>query len=118
MQNHAIAPMNYPAASRGILSSVLARHSVLDTPAPYLIRGLSRTGYGGIQSGLLDTGFRRYDELVVSRGVSTSVLARHSVLDTESSRAVLDTGFRRYDELAVSHGVSTLNENEPYVSES
>jgi hypothetical protein len=31
--------MNYPAASRGASSSVLARHSVLDTPAPYLIRG-------------------------------------------------------------------------------
>jgi hypothetical protein len=31
--------MNYPAASYGVSSSVLARHSVLDTPAPYLIRG-------------------------------------------------------------------------------
>jgi len=36
-------------------------------------------------------------------GVSSSVLARHSVLDTESSRA-LDTGFRRHDELAASRG--------------
>ena len=26
--------MNYPAASYGVSSSVLARHSVLDTPAP------------------------------------------------------------------------------------
>jgi hypothetical protein len=47
-----------------------------------------------------------------SYGVSSSVLARHSVLDTESSLALLDTGFRRYDELAASRGVSTLNENE------
>ena len=31
--------MNYPAASYGVSSSVLARHSVLDKPAPYLIRG-------------------------------------------------------------------------------
>jgi hypothetical protein len=46
-------------------------HSGLDPPTPYWIRGLSRTGYGGIQSGPLDTGFRRYDELTVSRGVST-----------------------------------------------
>jgi len=55
--------MNYPAASRGVSSSVLARHSVLDTPAPYWIRGNP--------VGPLDTGFRRYDELVASRGVST-----------------------------------------------
>ena len=44
-----------------------------------------------------------------SCGVSSSVLARHSVLDTESSRALLDTGFRRYDELAARRGGSTLN---------
>src|SRR3972149_6223638 len=31
--------MNYPAVSRGISSSVLARRSVLDAPAPYWIRG-------------------------------------------------------------------------------
>jgi len=31
--------MNYPAASYGISSSAPARHSVLDTPAPYWIRG-------------------------------------------------------------------------------
>jgi len=29
------------------------------------------------------------------RGVASAVLARHSVRDTESSRALLDTGFRR-----------------------
>jgi hypothetical protein len=40
----------------------------------------------------------------VSCRVSSSVLARHSVLDTESSRVTLDTGFRRYDELVVSRG--------------
>jgi len=34
-----ILAMNYPAASRWASSSVLARHSVRDTPAPYLIRG-------------------------------------------------------------------------------
>jgi len=38
LRNAQIKPMNYPAASREV-SSVLARHSVLDTPAPYLIRG-------------------------------------------------------------------------------
>ena len=31
--------MNYPAVSRGVSSSVLACHSVLDTPAPYVILG-------------------------------------------------------------------------------
>ncbi|CBE68562.1 Oligopeptidase A. Metallo peptidase. MEROPS family M03A (fragment) [Candidatus Methylomirabilis oxygeniifera] len=36
-----------------------------------------------------------------SCAVSSSVLARHSVLDTESGLA-LDTGFRRYAELTVS----------------
>jgi len=39
--------MNYPAASCGVSSSVLARYSVLDTPAPYLIRGnpVGSSGY-------------------------------------------------------------------------
>jgi hypothetical protein len=55
--------MNYHAASRVVSSSVLARHSVLDTPAPYWIRGNP--------VGPLDTGFRRYDELAARRGVST-----------------------------------------------
>ncbi len=36
-----------------------------------MLARLPRTGYGGIQSGPLDTGFRRYDELAASRGVST-----------------------------------------------
>ncbi len=60
--------MSYPAASRGVSSSILARHSVRDTPAPYWIRGLPRTGYGKFSRALLDTGFRRYDELATSRG--------------------------------------------------
>ena len=46
-----------------------------------------------------------------SRGVSSSVLARHSVLDTESSRAFLDTGFRRYDEFAASRGECTQRDS-------
>jgi hypothetical protein len=56
--------MNYPAANRVVSSSfVLARHSVLDEPAPYWIRGNP--------VGPLDTGFRRYDELAAICGVST-----------------------------------------------
>jgi len=39
LRNARIKPMDYPAASREVSSSVLARHSVLDTPAPYWIRG-------------------------------------------------------------------------------
>jgi hypothetical protein len=39
--------MNYPAVSYVVSSSVLARHSVLDKPAPYLIRGnpVGSSGY-------------------------------------------------------------------------
>jgi hypothetical protein len=98
---------------------------VLDTPAPHLMRGLSRTGYGRIQSGPLDTGLRRYDEHAASSEVSSSVLARHSGArrnPASYTRApsldagacpVLDAGFRRYDELTVGRGVSTLNKMNP-----
>ncbi len=44
--------MNDPAASRGVASAVLTRHSVLDMES-------SRPP--------LDTGVRRYDELAASR---------------------------------------------------
>ncbi len=52
--------MNYPAASRGVSSPVLARHSVLDTEsnrAFWIPAGV----YPGENRG-------RYDELAASRG--------------------------------------------------
>jgi len=60
--------MNYPAVSRVVSSSVLARHSVLDTPAPYLIRGRHSVLDTESSWDLLDTGFRRHDELAAIRG--------------------------------------------------
>ena len=48
-----------------------AGYRLLFWPVIPCLTRLPRTGYGGIQSGPLDTGFRRYDELAASRGVST-----------------------------------------------
>ena len=59
-ENHVNIVMNYPQQAAG--------YRLLSWPViPYVTR-LPRTGYGGIQSGPLDTGFRRYDELAASRG--------------------------------------------------
>jgi hypothetical protein len=53
--------MKLPAASCGVSSYLLDRHSVLHTACPVLDTGESSLVF-------LDTGLRRYDESAASRG--------------------------------------------------
>ena len=64
-EQDALGSMNYPAASRGVSASVLARHSVLDTESSRAF-WIPAVVYPGENRG-------RYDELAASRGESTLV---------------------------------------------